>query len=257
MSSTVESILASAGIENAYREARWLIEAASGDESRASELARRRAAGEPLQYLTGIAGFRRLELAVGPGVLIPRPETEIVAGRAFALLPERGTIVDVGTGSGAIALAAASERPDARVFATELSDEAIAWARKNKAALGSDIELLQGDLFDALPQSLTGAVDVVVSNPPYVAEHERDRLPRDVADHEPQLALFARDGLEVIRRLITEAPTWLRPQGWLVLEIGETQAADVAALFKKSGYRDAFIEQDLTGRERLAAARRA
>jgi release factor glutamine methyltransferase len=254
--SSVESILASAGLENAHREARWLIEAAAGDVGRASQLAQRRAAGEPLQYLTGVAGFRSLELAVGPGVLIPRPETEIVAGRAFALLPDGGTIVDIGTGSGAIALSAASERPDARVIATELSEEALAWAKKNKASLGLDVELLHGDLFDPLPEALGGKVDVVVSNPPYVAERERGRLPRDVGEHEPQLALFARDGLEVIRRLIIEAPSWLCPDGWLVLEIGETQAADVAALLRKSRYRDAFIEQDLTGRERIAAARR-
>jgi release factor glutamine methyltransferase len=255
VSSSVESILASAGIENAHREARWLLEAARDNEA-AVELAHRRAAGEPLQYLTGVAGFRRLELAVGPGVLIPRPETEVVVERAMAVLPANGTLVDVGTGSGAIALAVASERVDVRVLATELAEEALAWALKNRGALGLDVELLHGNLFEPLPDELRGRVDVVVSNPPYVAEKERGSLPRDVVDHEPQLALFAKDGLEVIRRLVEQSPEWLTPTGWLVLEIGETQAADVDALFKRHGYRDGFIEQDLTGRERIAAARR-
>jgi release factor glutamine methyltransferase len=254
MSSAVESILASAGIENAYREARWLLEAAS-DENAAIELAHRRALGEPLQYLTGVAGFRRLELAVGPGVLIPRPETEIVVERALGVLPPNGTLVDIGTGSGAIALAVASERRDATVLATELSRDALAWAAKNRASLGLQVELLYGDLFEPLPPELRGGVDVCVSNPPYVAESDRGSLPTDVVDHEPQLALFARDGLEVIRRLIEEAPQWLKPDGWLVLEIGETQAADVDAILKRHGYRDGFIEQDLTGRERIAVAR--
>ena len=239
-------------MDNARREARWLDEAAS-DATHLAELVRRRIEGEPLQYLTGIAGFRHLELKVGPGVFIPRPETEVVTEIALGFLPEGGTIVDVGTGSGAIALAVADERSDARIYATDISEEALTWARRNRDSLGLAVELVAGDLFDALPRELGGAVDVIVSNPPYIGYAEAASLPVDVRDHEPEVALFApEDGLSVVRRLAEEARVWLRAGGHLVLEIAPQQAGAVAELL--SDYRGVRIEKDLTGRDRVAVA---
>jgi release factor glutamine methyltransferase len=223
---------------------------------RADALMARRVAGEPLQYITGVAGFRRLELAIGPGVLVPRPETELVAGRALEHLPKGGTLVDVGTGSGAIALAAVDERPDATVIATEVSPAALGWARRNRDALGLDFELIVCDLLSGLPSRLQGQIDVVVSNPPYVAETERDLLPPEVVDHEPEFALFAgRDGLAVSSRVAAAAREWLRPGAWLVLEIGETQGGRVSSLLDKLGYVDVSIDPDLAGRDRIAEGR--
>ena len=274
-------ILDAARVHNAPREAEWLLEAATSgsptspvvaivpdlppsglgrvdDEIAAAalELARRRAAGEPLQYLTGVAGFRRLELAVGPGVLIPRPETEIVAEKAMEVLPLSGTLIDVGTGSGAIALAVADERPDATVVATELYAEALRWAIKNRDALGLRVELVQGDLFEGMAPELRGKVDVVVSNLPYIGERERQDLPLDVVDHEPGVAIFGgHDGLDVIKRMSRASPTWLRDGGWLVMEISPWQKADVTRLLEAAGYADVGVERDLTGRDRVAYGR--
>jgi release factor glutamine methyltransferase len=269
----VRLILETGGIEPAAGEARWIVEAAIGrvgdgtvtfDQSRGREreealavaLANRRAAGEPLQYLTGVAGFRRLELAVGPGVMIPRPETEVVAEWAMTKLPPGGVVVDCGTGSGAIALAIADERPDARVIATEMSAAAQPWAEKNRSALGLEVELIASDLLEGIDSELRGRIDVVVSNPPYVALSERDLLPRDVIDHEPHEALFAgEDGLEVIGRLVTEAIEWLRPGGWLVIETGEGHSAEVRELLGSEGYAEIATHEDLTGRPRIAVGR--
>jgi release factor glutamine methyltransferase len=202
-----------------------------------------------------VAGFRHLELAVGPGVMIPRPETELVAEQAMDKLPRGGTLVDCGTGSGAIALSIAQERPDARILATELSPSALRWAEKNRAALGLELELIACDLLEGLSAELAPQVDVVVSNPPYVPLSERHLLPRDVLEHEPHEALFAgADGLEVIVRLAPEAIRRLRPGGWLVTEIGDGQAAAVRRLLEETGYMDVSIRPDLTGRDRIASA---
>jgi release factor glutamine methyltransferase len=165
-------------------EARWIVERAAGRPhselvgfdpelssdvvSQVQAFVRRRLEGEPLQYIVGLAGFRNIELEVGPGVFIPRPETEVVAGRAFELLPLNGTLIDVGTGSGAIALACAFERPDARVFATERSAEALSWAKRNARRLDLPIKLLHCEFLDGLPDDVAGRADVIVSNPPYV-----------------------------------------------------------------------------------------
>ncbi|MFN2589118.1 MAG: peptide chain release factor N(5)-glutamine methyltransferase [Actinomycetota bacterium] len=217
---------------------------------------RRRAAGEPLQYVLGTAAFRRLELRVGPGVFIPRPETELVAERAMELLPPRGILVDLCTGSGAIALSVADERRDARVIATEVAPAAVRWATENRRASGLRVELLVGDLFEPLPPDLVGAVDVVVSNPPYVDETERELLPREVVDHEPPDALFAPgSGTSVIRRIVGSAPEWLRPGGWVLLEIGETQGAAATGLLSARGFRDVDVRKDLNGRDRIAEGR--
>jgi release factor glutamine methyltransferase len=247
----VRTVLTEAGIENAWAETRWIMEAAQNTEQ-ATELARRRASGEPLQYVTGVAGFRHIELAVGPGVLVPRPETELVTEYALSLLPPNGTVVDIGTGSGAIALAIASERPDTKVYATELSPDALKWAALNKARLGLGIVLLEGDLFDPIPLELKGHLDVVVSNPPYVADTERELLPPEVIDHEPHEALFAGNGLSVIGRIVELAFGWLVADGWLVLEINEARDKDVAELFERFGFSKVAIQRDLTGRPRIA-----
>ena len=263
----IEQDLTAAGVVSARPEARWILQAAGhADTSAPPEpdveraalaLVARRARGEPLQYVTGIAGFRRLELAVGPGVFIPRPETELVAELAMAKLPSGGTVVDVGTGSGAIALSIAQERPDARVLATEKSPDALAWARKNRDELGLSVELFECDLFEALPLDLRGELDVVVSNPPYVPSGDRDALPRDVANHEPHIALFADEtGAALIERICKEAVSWLRPGGWLVLEIGHGQGTRVEAIMNEAGYREVEIRDDLAERERIACGQR-
>ncbi len=224
---------------------------------RARALVSRRVAGEPLQYITGVAGFRRLELAVGPGVLVPRPETETLAEYAMQRLPSRGTVVDIGTGSGAVALALADERPDARVIGTEVSEEALQWAERNKRELALDVELRHGDLFDALPDALCGALDVVVSNPPYIAEQERSALPREVLDHEPHVALFAgTDGTTVIERLARDALQWLRAGGWLLIEISPHLQTAVPDVFRRHGYEDVAVHPDLAGRPRVVEGRR-
>jgi release factor glutamine methyltransferase len=260
-----------AGVIPAERESAWLIEAAAGRrwqdilvegevgpeaERRSLSLARRRAAGEPLQYVTGVAGFRNLELTVGPGVFIPRPETELVVDRALGHLPEAGVAVDVGTGSGAIALAIADERPDARVLATESSAAALKWARANRARLSLAVELYHCDLLSGLPQSVRGRVDVVVSNPPYVAPEETNSLPPEVLGHEPHEALFAgAHGTRSLRRIARLARSWLRPGGWLVVEIGAAQEELARVLLDENGYVDASVQTDYNGRPRIAAGR--
>lgn len=223
------------------------------DAAKLLELVRRRVAGEPLQYLTGLAGFRRLELRIGPGALVPRPETESLAGRAIELLPDGGIAVDVGTGAGPIALAIADEKPGARVIGTDISAEALDWARINREQLGLDVELIRCDLFEGLPNRLRGRVDVVVANPPYISDHERNALPREVVDHEPGIALFAaRDGLEIFERIAVGARGWLRPGGYLVSEIGDRQGATVTRLLEFLGYLQVAIRPDLVGRPRIA-----
>ena len=251
--------LRAGGIESPEAEARWIAQAAGGagaGREGVDDLVARRLAGEPLQYVLGTAAFRRLELRVGPGVFIPRPETELVAERAMARLPRNGLLVDLCTGSGAIALSVADERPDARVAGSEVSRGALQWATSNRDSLSLPVELFRGDLFAPLPSELAGRVDVVVSNPPYVDPGERSLLPRDVVDHEPEEALFAPgEGTSMIARIASEGPAWLRPDGWLVLEIGESQGDAVRTLLAEAGYADVSVEPDLTGRDRIAEGR--
>ena len=262
----IERRLAAAGVVSPRAEARWLLQAAGHKdgtdpspeiERAALELVARRATGEPLQYITGIAGFRRLELAVGPGVFIPRPETELVAEFAMDRLPQGGTLVDVGTGSGAIALSIAQERPDACVLATEISPDALAWARKNRDDLRLDIELFEGHLFDSLPRAFRGSVDVVVSNPPYVPPTAAAALPRDVVQQEPHIALFADEmGTAVVIEVATSAREWLKQGGWLVLEVGHGQGRAVQTFLRSLDYGEVEVHDDLAERERIAVARR-
>lgn len=224
------------------------------------ELLERRAAREPLQHLTGTAPFRSLELKVGPGVFVPRPETEFVTQLAIdALLAvpnPRPRAVDLGTGSGAIALALATEVPHAEVIAVERSPEAHAWAERNIRDSGAaNIRLVLGDLADAIPE-WDATVDVVVSNPPYIPD---DAVPRDleVRLHDPAMALYGGpDGLDIVRSLSRRAHELLRPGGTLVIEHGELQGAELRALLAADGWRSPVTHRDLLGRDRATTATR-
>lgn len=229
-------------------------------EAQREELARvvaRRATREPLQHITGRAPFRSLDLAVGPGVFVPRPETELLAGIAIdalrAVASEAPIAVDLGTGSGAIALALAAEVPHARVFAVEVSPEAHAWASRNIAEAGHSVELVLGDLADTLAE-LDGTVSVVASNPPYVPT---DAVPRDpeVRDFDPPLALYGGgDGLDVIRALSQRALRLLHRGGLLAIEHGELQGAAIRELLASDGWRRPETHPDLLGRDRITTA---
>ena len=219
----------------------------------------RRRAGEPLQYLTGHQAFRRLDLLVGPGVLVPRPETEMVVEHALERIAGVGSpvVVDVGTGSGAIALSVATERPDARVWATEVSPAAAAWARRNLERVGAaNLTILEGDLLAPLPAGLAGGVDLVVANPPYLSERELGLTASDVRDHEPVVATVSGPtGLEVPARVVEEAWPWLRPGGWLVMETWPGQAEALKELLA-ARYVDVGLHPDLTGSLRIADGRK-
>ena len=226
--------------------------------ARLQELAQRRAAREPLQHLTGVAAFRHLELAVGPGVFVPRPETETVVQFAiYALIASAEgapVAVDLGTGSGAIAMAMATEVPHAQVFAVERSPEAHAWAARNTAS-AENLTLVLGDLASAFDE-LRGRAAVVISNPPYVPD---DAIPRDpeVRLHDPAQALYGgADGLDVVRVISTRALELLHAGGLLVLEHGELQGAEIRGILERDGWRSAATHQDLTRRDRATTALR-
>jgi release factor glutamine methyltransferase len=262
-------------------QARWLCEVASGfdgDEFRASldvaaterGVARldamlvRLDAGEPLQYVLGRWEFRHLDLMVDRRVLIPRPETETVVEVALHLARslERPIVcADLGAGSGAIGLSLARELPltGVSVWLTDSSPDALDVARANAAGIGragANVRLAHGDWFDGLPAGLCGQLALVVSNPPYVAVDD-DALEPVVRDWEPPLALFGgEDGLVHIRRIIGEAPQWLRPGGWLVVEIGSTHGRAVGELLRAAGLDDVAITPDLGGHDRVAVGRR-
>jgi release factor glutamine methyltransferase len=244
--------LAAAGCVSARAEADWLLEEAA-DEAALRAMVARRVAGEPLQYVIGWAPFGPLRLAVGPGVFVPRPETEGLADRAAARLraaPAPAVAVDVCTGSGAIACFLAAQVPGARVLATELDPGALAWAEPNARRYG--VELLAGDLDAPLPAELAGRVDVLCANVPYVPSGAIATLPTDVRDHEPRLALDGGpDGLDVLRRLVTRVGHWLAPGGGLLCEIGDDQAEAAAALLTGAGLAEVAVHPDLAGRDRI------
>jgi release factor glutamine methyltransferase len=233
---------------------------ADGMDDALRSLVARRAAREPLQHITGAAYFRHLELEVGPGVFVPRPETEMVAQLAidalWALPDPRPIVADLGTGSGAIALAIATEVPHAEVHAVERSDEAIAWTRRNVQRTGAaNIRLVHGDLADALPE-LDGTLAVLVSNPPYVPD---EAIPRDpeVRLHDPVAALYGGpDGLDVVRVIDRVGMRLLRPGGTLVIEHGEWQGEPIRELLSASGWRRPATHPDLTMRDRATTALR-
>jgi release factor glutamine methyltransferase len=209
------------------------------------EAVRRRSAGrEPVAYILGRRGFRHLELAVDARVLVPRPETELLVEIGLDL-PEGARVVDVGTGSGAVALALKHERPDLVVLATDTSIHALAVARANAGRLGLDVEFVHGDLLAGV-----GEVDAVLSNPPYVAEADRATLAAEITRHEPPGALFAgADGLDVIRRLVPAAAR--ARAALLAIEVGAGQAGRVTTLMGAAGYRQVAARRDLAGIERV------
>ncbi len=276
--------LATAGMANGPTEARWMVEEATGLDgadlvlglddlatvrgvAHLDAMVARRVAGAPIQYVLGHWPFRTLDLLVDRRVLIPRPETEQVAGVALAELDRvllhrpaghRPTVVDLGTGSGAIALAIAAERKGVDVWAIDRSADALAVARANLAALGmagTNVRLAEGSWFDPLDRSLHGQLDLIVSNPPYIAAHEV--LDASVVDWEPREALVPGErGLEAYEVIVEEAASWLAPSGVLVLEIGSTQHEAVPALAAAAGLVDVRVEPDLAGLPRTVVARR-
>jgi release factor glutamine methyltransferase len=226
------------------------------------ELVAERARRVPLQHLVGRAAFRTVELAVGPGVFVPRPETEVVAGLAVreAAALEQPLVVDLCTGSGAVAIAVAVEVPAARVVAVELDPLAHAWAGRNVDALAPRIDLRLGDAVGAdtgVAADLAGAVDVVVANPPYIPAGARPVDP-EVAEYDPAIALYGggADGLDVPRGVVAAAAGLLRRGGLLVMEHGDAQGGAARRLVAGGGWRDARTAEDLTGRPRAVLARR-
>ena len=271
----VRQELANAGVESHRIEAEILVSAVLGliEEPRVellragdrelttaeartlASLVMRRLAGEPVQYLVRRAWFRDLVLEVGPGVLIPRPETEVLAGEVIAWIADRpARVLDIGTGSGCIALAIAAECPSALVTAVDVSPEALAFMKRNLARhpeLAARVEILQDEM-------APGPFDVIVSNPPYVSESDAASLPREVRDHEPAIALFApKDGLAVIERIVAEAPERLPSGGLLALEVGDGQSERVAKRIQTNGaYEEPRVVPDLAGRARVVLAKR-
>jgi len=233
------------------------------ERGRFESLVERRLAGEPVAYLTGHKSFRDLDLVVSPAALIPRPETETLVEVALAKLalvdwrrlgrPPR--LLDVGTGSGAIALALVDEHPSVQVVATDVDERALQLAHLNagRLGLGARVEFVHSDLFDGLPG---GALfDVIVSNPPYVAEHELSATLPDVREYEPVGALVAGpEGLDVYERLVPAAPPFLRTAGWLAVEIAEMRSREVIDIFRDCGrFQPIESHDDLSGRPRVVA----
>ncbi|QGF24448.1 peptide chain release factor N(5)-glutamine methyltransferase [Raineyella fluvialis] len=239
-----------------------LVDPPDPDEvDRYEQLLSRRAAGVPLQHLTGEAWFRGIRVAVGPGVFVPRPETESVAGaaieaaRAVVAAGRRPRVVELCAGSGAISAALADEVPGCELVAVEIDPVAAGWARQNLA--GSGVEVREGDLVDALPE-WDGTVDVVVVNPPYVPLPARATLPREVSGHDPALAVFSgEDGLDAIRAVERTARRLLRAGGLLVCEHDDTHGESAPAIFSGAAWRDVVDHPDLSGRPRYVSATRS
>jgi release factor glutamine methyltransferase len=212
------------------------------DRRRFERLVARRAEGEPIPYIKGFTTFRRIELTVVPGVFVPRDSSEFLAEQAIRRLRRRKqpVLVDLATGGGTIALAVADEVPAATVYGTDVSEQAIKLARRNARDLDLDARFVAGDLFDALPKKVRGRVDVITLHPPYVARDELDTLPDEIRDWEPPHTLTDRsaDGLGLIRRTVREAPRWLRPGGWLLMEVDPDRARDVMPVYRRGGFRE-------------------
>jgi len=215
----------------------------------------RRCVGEPLQHVTGEQAFRRLTVHVRPGVFIPRPETEVLVQVVLDEITrfEDPAVVDVATGSGAVALAIADERPDATVYATDLSPEAVDLTRENAATLGLGVTVFEGSLLQPLPRHLLGELDAVVCNPPYVAFEARGSLPPDVRA-EPELAVYG--GLDLYERLFEQAFAHLRPGGSVAVEIEESTADAVSKAAEREGFEGVSVRRDLAGRDRVVSGRR-
>ena len=216
------------------------------------DLLDRRLSFEPLQYLTGTAPFRHLDIQVGPGVLVPRPESELLVEAVLQHiknLPQPVSVVDLGAGSGALSLAIATEAPASRVIAVEKSPEALVWLKKNVSHIAENVRIVEGDVADVLPGI---KCDVVIANPPYIPQ--RQKLPRDVEAFEPHVALFGGPtGLEIPHMFIEAAARLLKPQGVLVIEHGEDQAEEIAKLLDVD-FSEVASHDDLVGRPRWSSA---
>lgn len=283
--SFAESRLAAAGVASPVADARWLMAAASEggvlQRSRFDEMLRLRCDRVPLQLVIGSTTFRWISLACRPGVFIPRPETEVVAGAAIdaalAVVGRRPRVVEVGTGSGAIALSIASEVPTVEVMANDIDAVAVAAARANLDALvqrtrdhaaepwrpgdhlapEATMEVAQGSLLEAFYPSWRNTVDVLVSNPPYLKVSDRGSWQPEVADHDPDHALVAgEDGHEVVDSLLAVARDWLRPGGSVVVEIDDRRGHDALATAAAAGLVEGRLITDLTGRDRAVVAQR-
>lgn len=228
------------------------LPAAAAD--RYAELVEQRAARVPLQHLTGVAGFRRLDLAVGPGVFVPRPETEVLVEWALARLAPGALVVDLCAGSGAVALAVAQEAPGTVVHAVELDEHALAWAARNVEQTGLPVTLHRGDVADpSLLAGLAGTVDLVTANPPYIPVGAA--VEREVAEHDPPAALWGgEDGLDVVRAVERAASRLLRPGGLVAVEHADVQGESVPAVFSR--WSEVLDHPDLVGRPRFTTARR-
>lgn len=255
----VDAELLAAAVLGVPRGRLVLAEADRGQRAAYERLVARRAAGVPVQHLTGTAPFRYLELAVGPGVFVPRPETELLVDAGRALLDTASpVVVDLCAGSGALGLSAASEIPGATVHLVEADPDALVYLRRNAAAVGGAVEVVEGDVTapDLLP-GLTGAVDLVLANPPYVPAGTA--LPADVAGVDPDRALYGGpDGLAVIRPMLGTVARLLRPGGGLAVEYDDTHGTAVPALLRADGrFTDVTPHRDLAGRPRYSTARRS
>ena len=251
--------LREAGVPSPEHDARALERHAAQTRSNFDELVRRRAARVPLQHLIGSTGFRYLDLQVGPGVFVPRPETEVVVDAVLAEIKGRSrpVVVDLCAGAGTIGFSVAHEHPDAVVHLVERDPEAYEWLRRNRPEGRRDVHLHLGDAAEALPE-LEGTVDVVASNPPYVAEHERELVDPEVRDHDPALALFAgEDGLDIVRVVVARAHSLLKPGGVVVIEHSDRQGESAPALLREHGWTDVADHKDLTDRPRFVVGRKA
>jgi len=236
---TVENALAAIGDMAIVEETFW-------------KLLDRRCAHEPLQYLTGVAYFRHLEIKVGPGVLVPRPESELLVESVLTYIEKLSgavSVVDLGSGSGALALAIATEAPHTHVIAVEKSPEAIYWLKENVSFIDEKVRILESDVATALDGV---KCDVVIANPPYIPDSQE--LPRDVAEHEPAIALFGgADGMKAPRLFISTASRLLKEGGFLAIEHHEEQGPAIADVLS-ADFTDILLHQDLTGRPRFTTA---
>lgn len=236
---TVENALTAIGDISIVEETFW-------------KLLDRRCANEPLQYLTGVAYFRHLEIKVGPGVLVPRPESELLVESVLTYLEKLSgaiSVVDLGAGSGALALAIATEAPNTHVIAVEKSAEAIYWLKENISFIDEKVRIVESDVSTALDGV---KCDVVIANPPYIADGQE--LPADVREHEPAMALFGgADGMKAPRLFIAASARLLKPGGFLAIEHHEEQGDEIAAVLNID-FEDILLHQDLTGRPRFTTA---
>lgn len=251
-------LLREAGVDSAEHDARALARHAEATGADFAGLVRRRAARVPLQHLLGTAGFRHLELLVGPGVFVPRPETEVLVDAVLDEIrgADRPLVVDLCAGSGAIGLSVAHEHPTAVVHLVERDPAAFDWLKRNAPADDDRVHLHLADAAAALPE-LDGGVDAVAANPPYVAADERDLVDPEVRDHDPALALWAGgDGLEVVRVVVAAAARLLRPGGFVAVEHSDRQGESVPAVLSAAGFDEVADHTDLTGRPRFTTGRR-